>query len=268
MPLVSFPSDIQFDAVIQTLETSAQVVKASLVDGSVLFLKGPPPVEGDTMLLREWIGTGIAEKMGLPTLDYGYIRSPDIVAHHLARLSHLRTDVIFASHEATGFAWDRSITQLSVVRNVEDFTTLVVLDTLLRNADRYFIRSNGVPHENSANVFIRLDQAGNGTLMAIDHTHVLGSDAVLQSGAASDKVSDPAVYGMFPEFRQHIDLDVLSTTLDQVNGWSRDDLVELAMTTPPEWGMSAGRAELIGDFLEARVAYIVNNLNALIANEL
>jgi hypothetical protein len=75
LPLIPIPLDVRIRAVELAHESSAQVIIAACTDGR-FYVKGPPCLDGNQMLLCEWIGTQLANEFGLQTLHYGVMRDP------------------------------------------------------------------------------------------------------------------------------------------------------------------------------------------------
>ena len=103
-------------------------------------------------------------------------------------------------------------------------------------------------HINTGNVFISED-SGRGKqpqLLAVDHTHVFGSDAVVDGGSASKAVQDDAIYGSFPEFRRFLNERDIKSTLADLSRISFEDVQAILSATPRCWGMTPPAGQLRG----------------------
>ena len=260
MPELTIPAGTLIQTVELAHESSAKVIVADTALGS-FYIKGPPATDGNAMLLREWVGTKLADAFGLQTLSYGLMAEPLAEGDPEIALSdgnNLRRDIVFATKAEEGAAWEGGPEQLRIVGNPSAFGRLVVFDTWVRNRDRFFMRPDGRRHENMSNVFISADvnRSRSPTLLAIDHTHILGSDAVIDCGAASEAVSDEAVYGNFPSFETLVTECDVAGALGTLHELSYQDVLNLVAETPAEWGMTIQRAHRLARFLVARAQFL------------
>ena len=260
LPLIRIPDDTRVRNVEHKHESSAKVVVVGTGFGT-LYLKGPGGPEGDAMLLREWIGTMLADAFGLPTFHFGLLPRPfgdedgDIC---LSDGNLLRRDAVFASRREPGAVWEGGSDQLEIVGNGSAFSRIVVFDTWVRNMDRYVERQSGRPHLNMGNVFISGDRARGEqpTLLAMDHTHVLVDEAAFHDGNGAPLVRDEKVYGCFPEFRAFLTEKDLRDSLDDLSAFSFEQVRNLVSSAPECWGMTSQKATSVASFLSARARFL------------
>ncbi|WP_338661122.1 HipA family kinase [Pararoseomonas sp. SCSIO 73927] len=260
MPRIEIPAGTRIRSVDLAHDSSAKVLLVRSTFGR-LYVKGPIGPEGDGMLLREWIGTRLADHFGLPTFQYGLMARPlgdpaDELS--LSDGTHLRHDVVFAAVLEQGATWEGGQEQLGQVGNRSAFSRLVVFDTWIRNLDRYVPLPGGRIHQNKGNVFISSEsrRGRHPQILAMDHTHVLGGDAVLEQGRASPYVQDNGIYGHFPEFAGFVSGSDIESALEALAIVDFADIQGVVGSVPGEWGMSVDRVQRLSEFLVARARYV------------
>jgi hypothetical protein len=259
LPLIHIPTDVRVRAVELAHESSAWVIIAACTDGRY-YVKGLSGLEGNQMLLCEWIGTQLANEFGLQTLHYGIMHDPIAPGEgpiYLKNQSHLRTDAVFASRPEPGLAWEGGQEMLALVGNRSAFARLVVFDTWVRNFDRH-VQRGSIPHQNQGNVFISTDakRGKKRQLLAIDHTHILGDEVRLLQGEASKHVFDRAIYGLFAEFIPYIKAADLKKAVDDLRNIPHQKIFDLVSSTPSCWGMTDAVARSLSAFLLARARHV------------
>ena len=264
MPLIEIPLGTHILRVDQALETAAKVLVVATTFGR-MYLKGPPGEEGNGQLVREWIGTRLAQAFHLPTLSYGILENLPQAQLLLADGRALRQDAVFATLEEPGAAWEGGSEALDLVGNRSAFSRLVVFDTWVRNLDRHVPRVNG-SHENKGNVFVSSDsrRGHRPQLLAMDHTHVFGSPAVIRNGAASPMVQDAVVYGLFDDFRPRLAARDLERAIHDLTGMRQPVLMDMIAPLIGRWGLTDAAADGIAGFLEARAQFVTTHGATLI----
>jgi hypothetical protein len=181
-------------------------------DAGAAFLKAMGNPEGPSALACEYLGTSVASWLGLKVFDYSII---DLPAHLARSVKHAIAGPAFVTRRTSGAVWDGSRDMLQAVENVEDLAGLVVLDTWIRNRDRY-LQHRGETRRNLRNVFLADgERAAKYVVYAIDHTHCVRTEVLL---AQSDfqLARDPLLFGLFPEMSALItepDVDEFSSRL-------------------------------------------------------
>lgn len=178
--------------------TEAVIVETDLGPG-VLKVIGNPA--GTHCLASEFVGTQLAEWLGLSTLDYGLVNVDEQIDDiRLYSGSKAKSGSAFVSKWEMGDTWDGSKKQLGKLVNPEDISRMVVFDTWVINRDRKS-RLMRV----TDNVFLSVSESAKGKLrlVAIDHTHCF---ADCDPGQPFDlnRIAIPgdlATYGLFAEFR-------------------------------------------------------------------
>lgn len=212
MPLARDWQPAHIRRFIESLGTSTQVmrVETELGEGFVKTLGNP---EGPHVLASEWIGSQLAALLGLPTLDFAIIRIDPDVELPMASAGNAAPGPAFISRLDNGLSWGGGAEQLESVVNKEALSGLVVLDTWIRNCDRFCPGSP--PRRNPDNVWLsRTGQRGRRTLLtAIDHTHCFGDGTHLTTAlAAISTVRDERIFGLFPQFEPYLDVGAFRRT--------------------------------------------------------
>lgn len=205
--------------VIRVLDTSTRPIECMLDDGTHAFVKVMGNPEGPSALACEFVGTGAASLLGLPVFD---VAVPEFPKELCVLLEHGLTPLpgpCFATRFAEGSSWDGRGALLDALDRPEHIAGLVLLDTWLRNPDRYFVRTEPPPRKNLRNVFLREDGVPRGSfqLLAIDHTHVIRQDGELTTRSlAIDRERETLVYGLFPEFVNRIEREDLEPFVERL----------------------------------------------------
>lgn len=256
--------------VIRVLDTSTRPIECMLDDGSHAFVKVMGNPEGPSALACEFVGTGAASLLGLPVFE---VAIPEFPKELCVRLDHGLVPLpgpCFATRFAEGSSWDGRGALLDALEHPEHIPGLVVVDTWLRNPDRYLLRG-GRTRKNLRNVFLREDGAPRGSfrLLAIDHTHVIRQDGELTSQSlAIDRERENLVYGLFPEFVNRIDREELEPFVERLGQLGQtNEIDDLVGRTPKQW-LSDGqvRQDLPG-FLKRRATHVAAHLETWLATE-
>jgi hypothetical protein len=136
--------------VIRGLDTSTGPLYV-MTDAGRAYAKTLGNPEGPDALVSEWIGTGLARWLGLPTFDVAVVDYPDELSFKLPKGCETQAGPAFIACEVRGRSWGGGEDDLTWVENPEDICGLVVFDTWTRNYDRY-AESSGPPRCNFRNV--------------------------------------------------------------------------------------------------------------------
>jgi len=254
---------------VESRESSTQVVvvRTSLGDGYVKSMGNP---QGEHALAREWVGTLLAHWLGLPTFQFGII---NVKEDELAMLpfltgnSHARAGPAFITKAEPGEVWSGKKRELERLVNRQDLTNLVILDTWIRNQDRYFPRpAPQMPRIRYNNVFLSHSApAGQLLLRAMDHSECFtnGRDLVPRH-LGIDQAQDSAVYGLFPEFRGFLNREAAKATARRLA--KIDVLTAEAMVSsiPKQWDVhDSGRKALV-NFIVDRAVFLSTRIESFL----
>lgn len=169
-----------------------------VTDAGKAYIKCLGNNEGPHCLACEWVGTRVAQELGLQTFDFAIL---PLTADDVPFDEHGQEEAgpAFVTREEKGFAWDRSAESLQDLQNPDDIAGLIVIDTLLSNWDR---RSPSGDKVKEDNVFLSQERSKEGpTLIAMDFTHCICRAGRIHSGITTiDRIKDQGVYGLFDEF--------------------------------------------------------------------
>lgn len=254
--------------VIRVIKSSTCPIECELDDGAHAFVKVLGNAEGPSALACEYVGTEAARLLGLPTFDVAVPVFPDELCTQLEHGLVPQRGPCFATRALQGITWDGGGELLDALENPEDVIGLVVLDTWLRNPDRYFVKA-GTTRKNLRNVFLREDGVPRGTfrLMAIDHTHTIRQDRELTTQNLTIHCEREAViYGLFPEFANHIDREDLEPFVERLRHLAKTgDLDGVVHGTPKQWLPDGQVRQDLPGFLKRRASHVADSIETWLA---
>ncbi|MDM4013928.1 HipA family kinase [Roseiconus lacunae] len=106
------------------------------------YLKALGNPDGPHALVKDFIGTHLARELGLPTFDYAIVDVDEIDELPFFRGGIASPGPAFVTRSEGGTTWGKDLKILGKVGNPEVISGLVVVDTWLRNTDRYFKPAN------------------------------------------------------------------------------------------------------------------------------
>lgn len=213
------------------------------------YLKAMGNPAGEHALACDLVGTQLARWFGLPTFDYALIDVPESMELPFVQGGYARPGPAFITRAERKVEFSGTGRQLKQLANPEDLTRLVIFDTWTRNWDRY--APDGLRKPNRDNVFLS-EEAPPGKLLvrAMDHTECFtqGRD-LTRRNLTIDRLRDPRVYGLFPEFRPFLDDGVALNAVARLQEISGEELTRIAQSIPPEWDVSQDAREALASFL-------------------
>ncbi len=112
------------------------------------YLKALGNPDGPHALAKDFLGTHLAAKLGLPTFDYAVIEITEIDDLPFFKSGKAEPGPAFITRSEYGATWGKDKRLLEKIDNPEAVSGLVVIDTWLRNTDRYYLPSNRVNLDN------------------------------------------------------------------------------------------------------------------------
>jgi len=245
---------------IRSFPTSTNVVRVE-TDAGEGYLKALGNPEGPHVLACELVGTLLAEWLGLPTLEHAivWVTAEDelpLVGGGLAAAGPA-----FITKAENGFPWGGDEAALRRIRNPQDISRLVVLDTWIRNCDRHRPQPN--LRVNRDNVFLawETDPERGLVLKAMDQTHAFTCGRELtQRVSHLDEIGDATIFGCFPEFQPFLDreeVDTITLRLGQMDGTQATGFVACV---PTEWQVEEAVRDAWGRFIVERAAFVAANM--------
>ena len=238
-----------------------------VTEGGKAFIKPLGNKEGPHVLVCEWVGTQLAEWFGLETFHYGLF---EVGADDEIPLFGGRTASegrAFVSKEEKGNTWGGTAKELQALVNPDHLARLVVFDTWTLNCDRHPPDLNA-RKPNRDNVFISNEgtPAGTRRLIAMDHTHCFscGRELTARVGAI-DRVQDPRLYGLFPEFTPSISQTAVRSAVALLQTLQSDTVKSIVDSTPTEWELGQAVRQALSDLVVQRAAFVAENIEGQLA---
>lgn len=247
-----------FRSFSRRVEGSSTRPSEVLTEGGPAFLKCLGNPQGPHALVCEWIGTWVADILGLPTFDFNLI---DLTEDDLPFPGGKeQPGKAFAARLEEGSPWSGDERTLERLANPQDVAKLVVLDTLLLNWDRHAPSGRKVNYDN---VFLSSERASPGqvALLAIDHSHVIGNwrrlDLFLEQ---EDPAEDDRIFGLFEPFSGLIDDDSARSAIQSLDLLTENRLNEGLEHIPEEWRFGEDSRARVRTLLLRRKAYLQETL--------
>lgn len=182
-------------------------------DAGLAYLKALGNPDGPHALVKDLLGTHLATMLGLPTFDYAVIEVTDLDELPFFKAGKAEPGPAFVTRGEDGSVWDGSKRLLEKIDNPNAISGLVVVDTWLRNTDRYYLAKTRV---NWDNVFFSKESNEDGklSLRVMDFSHAIqfGGELTTSVGSIAN-IKDEAIFGLFPEFRKRCPKTQSGTTL-------------------------------------------------------
>ncbi|MFC1759478.1 HipA family kinase [Planctomycetota bacterium] len=241
---------------IEPRQSSTQVVIVD-TDAGIGYLKAMGNPEGEHALACDFVGTQLANWFGLRTFDQCIIYVDDVVPIQFLNGKFASPGPALISRAEDGGPWGGEKRQLKTLANVDDVSKLVVFDTWILNRDRH--SQNRV---NRDNVFLSTETDSHRLdVLAMDHTHCFGAKGELSIRLAEiGNIRDSETYGLFPEFRECLDQDVVTASVKHLATITKETATEIVDRIPPEWDVSVDARNALVDLIVARATYVAENI--------
>ena len=228
-------------------------------DKGLGYFKALGNPEGPHCLAREFVGTSLADLLGISTFKYGIIHFDGAIEIQLLNGGIAQCGRGFITQKERGEVWNGSIKDLKRITNVEDITRLVCVDTWVRNPDRYCVWKNGIPHERFDNVFLSRHSETNLVLKSFDFSHA----GFCETGKASQAYEE-TVYGLFPQFKEFLREEAAKQISDKLKTIKSKHIRMIIDQIPSEWDIDAAMRDIWVEFLVARAGFLSENFIRMI----
>ncbi len=266
------------------LDVDRVIVGTSMRPALVMTDVGPAylkPLAASTnphALAAELIGTRIARLLGAPVPDCAVL----ILADHdsfsrgpggLEDPSELALPgPAFCSRAMPiAEAWRGDPESLEPVVNPDELTTIVVVDTLLRNPDRWgpiLATDSGPPSRQNYGNLLLVPSGGRTSkprAVAIDFGEALEAPrGIPPAGYGIDRDKDERIYGLFPAFRQVISQDTVRRIASGLKGLDPEPIRSIVAAVPVEWDLSDRMRDSIVTHIARRAAYLADTIESLL----
>lgn len=239
---------------VEVLRTSTKPVQVHTDDGLCL-VKYLGNKQGREALVGELIGTELACNIGLKVPEFAIMDFPlmdlgmgqNNPQQGPAFCSRWISDVMTFSPESS---------LLSNVRRKEDISKVVVLDTWLRNFDRFMSEADGgASSQNLDNLLFGPDKR-KVEMIVIDHTHIIvdgGFDDQLGDTEIENEILDEEkIYGLFPQFVPYLNHKDVLEAIHLAAAIDRMAVRDLIGTVPDQWGLITGQRDFLEEFIYVR----------------
>lgn len=249
---------------IKALPTSACTVLVE-TDAGKGYLKALGNNEGPYILACEWVATQLAARFGLSTFEVAMIDVTDIDEIPFHNGNKAQVGRAFIARAESGEPWSGDEKQLDRLFNPQDISRLVVFDTWTLNCDRHSWQGEGTDRRariNRNNVFLSEEAPeGQFLLKAMDHTHCFTCGKEPSRKLRDlDRIRDPRVFGLFPEFRRFLDrLQVKQAALD-LRRIDRTEAVRMTEGIPKEWEVKSDALDALRDLIVGRAAFVADTI--------
>jgi hypothetical protein len=211
---------------IQSFGTAAGTARVDTDQGEG-YIKALGNPEGPHILACELVGSLLADWLGLSTLDFALIdvTADDEIPFYGGGVAS--PGPAFISRAQQGTTWGGTSDELEAVHNQLNISGLVVLDTWIRNCDRYAPEVGRVNRDNV--FFIQYPESKKNVLLkAIDFTHAFACGRALNRQLGFiDNVRDERIYGLFPEFAGFLRRDEVGRLAARLSEFGRPLATEI-----------------------------------------
>lgn len=232
-------------------------------DAGHAFIKTLGNPQGPHVLATDWVGTHLAKWFGLKTFDIAILELTEDDRFPLAHGHSTEPGPAFAARYEPGGSWNKTSRELDELVNPEDITRLVVFDTWTLNCDRH---DNGPTARgpNYDNVYLSTEgvEPGKRRLIAMDQGLCFirsGEDLTLNLSRI-DKVQDDHVYGVFPEFRDRLDVAMMRRCAARLRDMEPAISDAMIVTVPQEWEVSPETRSAWSELICRRAGYVADNV--------
>jgi len=226
------------------------------------YLKALGNPQGPHALACELVGTTLARRMGLRTLEFAIITVADEDEIPLGDGRLAKPGPAFITKVEKAATWGGKDRELKMLVNPEDISRLVVFDTWVLNFDRCY-PDQKQRHPNYDNVFLSGEDAPEGqfVLKAIDHTHCFDRIPNLTPGIARiGRVKDARVYGRFPGFEPFIKVTDVARAVAALKAITKQDIEQAVASVPPEWQVDIQTRQSLVDLVWRRASFVAENI--------
>jgi hypothetical protein len=207
----------------------------------------------------------MADWLGLKTFDFAIIRVQDLEDVVIGGRSQANVGAAFISRaERDSFTWGGDGQTLLGIDNLADLSSLVVLDTWIRNCDRHSPDGQRI---NLNNVFLKqvLHPQRKLELFAMDFTHAFTcGQAVDRRIGHLDRIRDEQVFGLFPLFRNHLSRPKVRELATRLQSFTREIAAETISRIPDEWAVETHVRSEWQKFLVERAHFLADHVESIL----
>ena len=229
-------------------------------DAGLAYLKALGNPDGPHALAKDLLGTHLAAMLGLPTFDYAVIEITELDELPFFKGGIAEPGPAFVTRGEEGSVWGNDKRLLEKIDNPDAISGLVVVDTWLRNTDRYYLPKARV---NWDNVFFSKESSEEGklSLRAMDFSHAIQYGGELTTGVSSiTNIKDDEVFGTFPEFRKKLSRDSIRHFASILGGVSRSQIEDAVGLIPQQWHLDSSVRSSLASYLFQRASFVAETI--------
>ena len=246
---------VQPNIVLEELEkfpSSTQPAKVR-TDAGIGFIKAANNPQGSISLASELIAAELGTWLGLSIPPFAILEECSL---EISMGTRLMEGPFFFSAAVEAVPRDGTNRFLKRLCCPEDVSKLVVFDTWIRNADRYF-----EDNASSDNLLFQAIGKRRFALVPIDHTHCfIDSDCFPSELYPDEVVKDDAVYGLFPEFEPFLNESHIAGAVEKLRSLESDFVQQCLNELPYQWGVTTRQKDALRNMVCSRAEYVVETL--------
>lgn len=231
-------------------------------DAGRAYLKALGNPDGPHALAKELLGTYLSKLLGLPTFDFAVIEVTELDDLRFTNGTKAEPGPAFVTRGEIGQTWGDDDRLLEKIDNPDSVAGLVIMDTWLRNKDRYFPTED---RKNLDNVFFstECDVEGMLSLRVMDFSHAIkfGGDLTKRVLGIND-IKDDAVFGLFPRFRKKLCRDAIQRLAGVLAGLSLSQIENAVALIPNEWQLETAIRQALKTFLLQRARFVAETIES------
>lgn len=236
-----------------------------MTDAGRAFIKPMGNRQGPHVLATDWVGTHLANWLGLSTFDIAILPLDEDDSFDLPRGYSAKPGPAFAARAMNGEPWGNSGLQLDVLVNPDDISRLVVFDTWTLNCDRHH-HNLDARRPNPDNVYLSSEdvEPGKRKMIAMDHglCFIRSGEDLTPKLANIDKTKDDNVFGLFPNFRDRLSQEVVENSIVRLQEMEADIADKILNTIPDEWEVSSDTRNAWSTLICTRANYVAENISS------
>jgi len=228
------------------------------------YLKALGNPEGPHALACELVGSMLAQWLGLSTFDFSLINVTDEDEVPFVKGSKAAAGPAFVARAEQGFNWGGKESELRPMINPLEINGLVVIDTWTLNYDRHSPDGNRVNHDN---VFL-IQSPGRKSglrIVAMDFTHAFrGGGDINHKLSFIERVKDPGIYGLFPEFSSFLNRVEVRRLADILAGFVRSTAEDIIRAIPEAWEVEERGRTALATLITERAHFVGQNIERIL----
>lgn len=259
--------------VAESVATSTGATEVD-TDAGRAYIKPMGNRSGPHVLATDWVGTHLAKWFGLSTFDIALLSLTEDDEFALPDYKGSRYKAepgpAFAARYEHGASWGRTTRELDELVNPQDITRLVVFDTWTLNCDRHHYNLQA-RRPNYDNVYLSTEgvKPGKRRLIAMDQglCFIRSGEDLTPNLSRIDKVRDEHVYGVFPEFRDRLDVAMMRRCAARLRDMEPAISDAMIATVPQEWEVSDETRQAWSELVCRRAALVADNVETWVNDQ-